>query len=425
MDQPVFALLVFLVAYAFIISEKVNRTIVALAGAVVFVATGIVPLPAAIEHVDWNTIGLLAGMMMIVSITAESGVFRFLALWAAKRAKGDPVRMLVLLGVITAVCSAFLDNVTTILLVAPVTFHIAGRLNISPIPFLLTEVLLSNIGGTATLIGDPPNIMIGSANPETLTFSAFLLHLGPAALIIIAVSLAVLALYYRSQLRTGAELRRQMLELQPAAEIRDRVLLIKSITVLSLTVVGFFAHGVLHIESSIIALGGAVCLMILTGGGHVKSAFRGIEWATLLFFIGLFVLVGGLVETGLVAKLAQSLLQATHGELLSTSMLILAFSAVASAFIDNIPLVATLIPMIQDLESMGMTRIEPIWWSLALGACLGGNGTIIGASANVIAAAMAAKQGAPVSYWRFMKIGFPIMLLSIVISAIYIWFRYF
>ncbi|MBO8163054.1 MAG: ArsB/NhaD family transporter [Brevibacillus sp.] len=423
-NQAIFAIGLFLLTYAFIISEKIHRTIVAMSGGLLMVLFGVVTQEEALHHVDFNTLGLLVGMMILVAITAQTGVFKYMAIKAAKVAKGNPLQVLIYLCLITAVASAFLDNVTTVLLMVPVTFSIARQLQVNPLPFLISEIIASNVGGTGTLIGDPPNIMIGSAVPE-LDFLAFLINLGPIALIILAVTIALLALIYRKDLKSSPELQAKLMDLNENDEITDVTLLKKSLSVLGLTILGFMLHGVLHLESATVALAGAFLLLLLTGEHYLEDALGKVEWNTIFFFVGLFALVSGLVETGVIAMMAEAAIEWTGGDALKTSVLILWLSAIASAFVDNIPFVATMIPMIQEMGSLGINNLEPLWWSLALGACLGGNGTIIGASANVIVAGMAAKEGHHISFLGFMKVAFPLMLLSIIMAHAYVYLRYF
>lgn len=422
-QQAIYAIIIFLITYALIISEKIHRTIVAMLGATLMIVFGIVNQETALHHIDFNTLGLLTGMMIIVTVTAQTGLFKYIAIWAAKKAKGDPIRILVALGLITAFASAFLDNVTTVLLMVPVTFSITRQLRVSPMPYLLTQIFTSNIGGTATLIGDPPNIMIGSAVKE-LTFAAFIFNLAPIIIVILAVTVGILAFWYRKQLKTTPDLQQELMQMSAEDELSDPTLLKKCLFILALTIAGFFAHQALHIESATVALTGAFLLLLLTGEHYLEDALTRVEWTTIFFFVGLFVLVSGLVETGVIAKLAQEAIALTGGDLTATAMLILWMSAIASAFVDNIPFVATMIPMIQEMGKIGITDLEPLWWSLALGACLGGNGTLIGASANVIVAGMAAKEGHHISFLKFMAIGFPLMILSIVISTVYVYLRY-
>ncbi|MEK4345773.1 ArsB/NhaD family transporter [Paenibacillus sp. FSL P4-0184] len=423
-QQAIWAIGIFLLIYGLIISEKIHRTILAMLGAIVMVAMGIVDQETALHHIDFNTIGLLVGMMMIVGITAETGLFKYAAVKSAKLAKGKPRRILIALFVVTAVASAFLDNVTTVLLMVPVTFSITRQLRINPLPFLMSQIIASNVGGTATLIGDPPNIMIGSAVKE-LTFMSFISNLTPVIIIIMLAYIPLLLLMFGKQIKSTPELQQSIMDMDEKAMITDNKLLRKCLIVLGITITGFFLHQALHLESATVALAGAFLLLLLTGGEHMlEKAFHSVEWITIFFFIGLFVLVSGLVETGVIAELAAKAIDLTGGDVLMSSMMILWVSAIASAFLDNIPFVATMIPLIQEMGQMGITNLEPLWWSLALGACLGGNGTLIGASANLIVAGLAGKEGYPITFMKYLKVGFPLMLLSIVISSIYLYLRY-
>jgi Na+/H+ antiporter NhaD/arsenite permease-like protein len=421
--QATLAIGIFLVVYGFIISEKIHRTIVAMIGGTLMIIMGVIDQETALHHIDFNTLGLLIGMMIIVNITADTGLFKYVAIWAAKKSKGNPIRILISLTLITAIASAFLDNVTTVLLMVPVTFSITRQLKVQPFPFLFAQILASNIGGTATMIGDPPNIMIGSAVKE-LTFMDFITNLAPIIIIILAVITPILVIMFRKQLKTTPELMQGMMEMDEKSVITDRKLLIKCLSVLALTIFGFFIHQSLHLESATIALTGAFLLLLLTGEHMLEEAFAKVEWITIFFFVGLFILVSGLIETGVISTLAEKAIHLTGGNLVSTSLLILWLSAIASAFVDNIPFVATMIPLIQDMGSMGITNLEPLWWSLSLGACLGGNGTLIGASANLIVAGMSAKEGQPIKFMQYLKYGFPLMILSIMISTIYLYLRY-
>lgn len=423
-QQAIWAIGIFLLVYGLIISEKIHRTILAMLGAIVMVVMGIVDQETALHHIDFNTIGLLVGMMMIVGITAETGLFKYAAVKSAKLAKGKPRRILVALFVITAVASAFLDNVTTVLLMVPVTFSITRQLRINPLPFLMSQIIASNVGGTATLIGDPPNIMIGSAVKE-LTFMSFISNLTPVIIIIMLAYIPLFLLMFGKQIKSTPELQQSIMDMDEKAMITDHKLLRKCLIVLGLTITGFFLHQLLQLESATVALAGAFLLLLLTGGEHMlEKAFHSVEWITIFFFIGLFVLVSGLVETGVIAELASKAIELTGGDVLKSSMMILWVSAIASAFLDNIPFVATMIPLIQEMGQMGITNLEPLWWSLALGACLGGNGTLIGASANLIVAGLAGKEGYPITFMKYLKVGFPLMILSIVISSVYLYLRY-
>ncbi|HEY0827392.1 MAG TPA: ArsB/NhaD family transporter [Bacilli bacterium] len=422
-QQVIIAIGIFLISYGLITSEKIHRTIVAMLGGILVLIFGIIDQETALHHIDFNTLGLLIGMMVIVSITSETGLFRYLAIWSAKKAKGDPVRILIYLALITAFGSALLDNVTTVLLMVPIAFSITRQLRVNPLPFLIMIIISSNIGGTMTMIGDPPNIMIGSAVKE-LSFMDFINHLAPVSMVILVVTLLILVAFYRKQIQTTAELKAVIMDLDEKSEITDVGLLKKCLTILALTIVGFFLHQLLHMESATVALTGAFILLLVTGEHYLEKSLSRVEWTTIFFFVGLFVIVGGLVETGVIGSLAEYAVELTGGNEVGTAMLILWLSAIASAFVDNIPFVATMIPLIQDMGAMGVPNLETLWWSLALGACLGGNGSLIGASANLIVAGMAAKEGHPVSFIAFLKVGFPLMILSIVISSIYIYLRY-
>ena len=408
---------IFLVIYGIIISEKINRTAISLFGAIVMIILGILNQEQAIEHIDFNTIGLLVGMMIIVNILKRTGVFEYLAIRAAKKAKGDPWKILVLFAIITALSSAFLDNVTTILLIVPVTLVITDTLDTNPIPFMFTEILIANIGGTATLIGDPPNIMIGSATG--LGFVDFIVNLAPVIIVISVATLFLLKLIYKDFLKATDENKQKIMKMDESITIKDKLLLKKSLIVLFITILGFMVHSQFHLESATIALGGAALLLVISKIDPEEILFE-VEWTTIFFFMGLFILVGSLVEVGVIDNLAKKMLELTKGNLFVTTLTILWVSAIASAFLDNIPFVATMIPLIKAMTASGQLDANPLWWALALGACLGGNGTIIAASANVIVTGIMAREGRPVSFMSFMRIGFPMMIVSIIISTIYL-----
>ncbi len=431
---------IFVLAYAIIISDKIHKTIVALAGAGLMLALGILKQNDAFhnEHlgVDWNVIFLLISMMVIINIMRPTGVFEYLAIKSAKLGRGEPVRIMLILSLVTAVASAFLDNVTTVLLIAPVTLAVARDLKVNPIPFLLSEVLASNIGGTATLIGDPPNIMI--ASKAKLDFLAFIYHLGPCIVIIMAVFLVAIKLIFGRQLKTTPELRDQIMRMDENKEIKDSVLLTKSLAVLGLVLVGFVLHGALHFEPATIALCGAALLLLLSGTRSPHRVLADVEWGTLFFFIGLFIIVGGVVNVGLIKWMSTQVLELTHKNMFATSMAVMWLSAILSAVVDNIPYVATMNPLIVDmagqiwptLDQTGTALLQhrdlmPVWWSLALGACLGGNGSAIGASANVIVVGMAEKAGHRISFVKFFLYGFPIMIGTVFIAMLYVWIRYY
>lgn len=417
--QVFFAVVVFLLTYAAIVSGRVHRTVAAFGGAAFLVLSGIMSPERAVQAIDWNTIGLLVGMMIIVGVTQETGVFRFLAVKAVQATRGEPLAILAALSAVTAFLSAFLDNVTTVLLVVPVTFTIAKRLELSPFPFLLAEILASNIGGTATLIGDPPNIMIGSA--AGLGFMDFIINLTPVVLLVCLVTIFILQLLYRRQLRVAPTVRQRIFELDARAELKDPVLLRQCLFVLGAVILGFFLHQYLHLESSVVALSGAALLLLVTRS-EPEHAFRAVEWPVVFFFVGLFVVVGALVAVGAIEALAKFTLGVTGGALIPAGIFIMWFSAVTSALVDNIPFVATMIPLLKDMGRLGHLppfELNFLWWCLALGACLGGNGTIIGASANVVVAGMAEKRGLLLTFWKFFRVAFPLMLLSILLCSGY------
>jgi Na+/H+ antiporter NhaD/arsenite permease-like protein len=412
-----FAAVLFIIVYGIIVSEKVHRTIIALCGGFLLILLGILEQAEALAFIDWNTIFLLLGMMVIVGIARRSGLFEYMAIFATQRTGGDPVKVMIALSIVTAVASALLDNVTTVLLIVPITLTICYQLEITPVPLLVTQIFASNIGGTATLIGDPPNIMIGSATG--LGFMDFLTNLAPVIIVIFIVTILIFKLVYGKKLITSEENKAAIRALKPVDSIKDYVLLKKSLIVLALVILGFILHQSLHLESATIAMSGAALLMLITRTDP-EEALGAVEWGTLFFFIGLFIVVGGLVKVGIITALAKGAVEMTQGNLTATSMLILWFSAIASAFVDNIPFVATFIPLIKDIGTIGGMNIAPLWWALSLGACLGGNGTIIGASANVVVSGIAAREGHPMFFAHYLKIAFPVMLISIAISMAYL-----
>ena len=438
------ALLIFGVCYLVIITERIHKTIVALLGAAVMIGFGVVSQDEAFySHefgVDYNVVFLLIGMMVIINIVRETGLFEVLAIWAAQRSDAKPFRLLVLLALLTAVLSAMLDNVTTVLLMAPVTLAITKRLELNPVIFLVTEALASNIGGTATLVGDPPNIMI--ASKAELSYLDFLVVLGPIAVMIMAVFLVVLWLVFGRTMTVAPHLRTAVLALSSREAVLDRPFLHRCLWLLGIVNIGFCVHSLIHLEPATIALLGASMFMLIgharrTPGNVVElSALTDVEWKTIFFFIGLFVLVGGLVKVGVIRYLADQLVSVTQGNLTGSTMAVLWGSAILSAAVDNIPYVAAMNPLIVDLARslhpeisdysalVHQPDIMPLWWALALGACLGGNGTIIGASANVVIVDIARKAGYPISFWQFFKLGFPVMLGSVLMSAVYLWFLY-
>ncbi len=422
----------FVITYAVIITERVNRAIVAIVGGCMMIALGVLNQEAAIRGIDFNTLGLLTGMMVIVAITRRCGVFQFIAIWSAKRVEARPWGILVMLSVVTAVFSALLDNVTTVLLIAPVTLLVTDELAVNPYPFLFTEILASNIGGSATLIGDPPNIMIGSA--VHLSFNDFVLNLAPITPLILLLTLVVIYFIWGRGMEADAERRRHVMSLSEREAITDVPLLVKSMVVLALVLLAFVLAHPLGLEPATIAMMGAGLLLLLTNFGRdaegqskdVHRSFGEVEWVTIFFFIGLFVVVHGVEHAGLLELLARKILDMTGGEITITAMAILWVSAVASAVVDNIPFVATMIPLIKSMAPAlgGAEQLMPLWWSLALGACLGGNGSLVGASANLIVAGMAERAGHPIKFLPFMLLAFPMMIGSIVIASVYLYLRF-
>ena len=411
---------VFVVVMVAIMTEKLHRSLAAIVGAMVVLALHVLSVDAAMEHIDFNTLGVLLGMMLFVSVVKLSGMFEFLAIKCARLAKGDPWKVMLLFVLLTAVLSAFLDNVTTVLLIGPMTLTVCKLLDVNPIPFFMTEILASNIGGTATLIGDPPNIMIGSA--AGFTFFDFILYDAPAVVIILAAVLAVFYFLYGRKMHVNDEHRARIMELDEHAMIKNKRLLKQSYVMIGLVVVGFMAHGALGLESSVIALGAAGIIMLISGES-IEEALSQVEWTTLAFFAGLFVIVGAMAETGVIEMLAQALIGATGGNVFVTMLVLLVGSAVISSFLDNIPFVATMIPILLAMESTGMD-VTPLWWAVSLGACLGGNGTLIGASANVVLSDISKKHGHEITFVQFLKTGFPIMLLTVVIAGLYLVVRF-
>ena len=418
--SQIVAVAVFVVVMITIMTEKLHRSLAAITGAMIVLALHVMPFDAAMEHIDFNTLGVLLGMMLFVSVVKLSGVFEFLAIKCARLAKGDPWKIMLLFVLLTAVLSAFLDNVTTVLLIGPMTLTVCKLLDVNPIPFFMTEILASNIGGTATLIGDPPNIMIGSA--AGYSFFDFILYDAPAVAIILVAILGVFYALYGRKMNVDDEHKARIMELDEHAQIKNRRLLKQSVVMTALVVVGFMAHGALGLESCIIALGAAGIIMLISGES-IEEALSNVEWTTLSFFAGLFVIVGALAETGVIGMLANGLIDATGGNVFITMLVLLIGSAVISSFLDNIPFVATMIPILLAMESTGMD-VTPLWWAVSLGACLGGNGTLIGASANVVLSDISKKHGYEITFAKFFKTGFPIMLLTILIAGVYLVIRF-
>ncbi|HEX6922949.1 MAG TPA: ArsB/NhaD family transporter [Bacillales bacterium] len=419
------ALTVFLFAYIAIITEKLNRAFVACIGGLFMVLFGIVDVDDMfIRHIDWETIVLLFSMMVIVSITSYNGVFEYIAVLLAQKVRGQPLPLLVAITALTAVGSAFLDNVTTVLLLVPIVLTLTEMLGVASIPYLTSIILFSNIGGTATLIGDPPNIMIGQA-VDHLEFNDFLVHLTPVVIVIYCVVLMVITLYYHRSLHVSEQNRRSLMNLDPASYLKKGPVMVKSVTILALTIIGFLLHPLLHIELTTVAMAGALLIVLLTYKQHsLEKTLRSVEWMTLFFFAGLFMLIGGLKESGVIDEISRGILYYTQGDLPTTAIFILWGSGLISGFVDNIPFVAAMIPVILEFQDYGMANVNPLWWALSLGSCLGGNGTLIGASANVVVAGIASRNNHPIGFFQFLKIGFPIVLLSLAVSTVYLYFRY-
>lgn len=420
-SQVILSGAIFVIAYSLIVWDKFDKTVVALVGAVLMILSGILSQENAFKEIDYNTIGLLVSMMIIVMITKRTGVFEYLAIKIVKTAQGEPVRIIILLSIVTGILSAILDNVTTILLILPVTMSVAKDLHINPVPFIISEVFASNVGGTATLIGDPPNIMIGSS--VGLSFLDFLKNTAGIAIFLLFFTTYIISLIYRGNLKASHSAKANILGLNEKNFIKDKVLLVKSLIVLAVTTIGFMMHGILHLESATIATAGAAILLGISGLKADKILHE-VEWKTIIFFIGLFIMVGGIKEAGIIKMLAKGVVDLTHGELVLTTMAMLWVAAIASAFIDNIPFVATMIPLIKDLGVLSGMNITPLWWALSLGACLGGNGTVIGASANVIAAGIAEENGHRITFKGYFKIAFPLMLLTMAVCTVYLYFFY-
>lgn len=411
----------FLAVYALIVTDKIHRTLAALLGASVVMIFGIIPQHTAFEHVDLNVIFLLTGMMIIANIMARTGVFQWLAVEAVRRAQGRPYRLLVLTAIITAVVSAFLDNVTTVVLLTPITFFVSQRLGASPVPFLISMVIASNIGGTATLIGDPPNILVGSAFDKD--FNDFLVNLTPVVVVSLAVYLVAARWIFAKELAAAVTaLEPEDIErlVREERRIRDVPLMRKSLAVMALTIAGFLLARQLGLEAATIALAGAVVLMIVAKE-DVHEILKTVEWPTLLFFVGLFILVGAVVEVGIISAIAKSAIDLTAGNVGFAAMLVLWMSAVLSAIVDNIPYTATMIPLVQEMSAV--MDVEPVIWALVLGADFGGNATVVGASANVVVASMSESRGHPISFIRYLRYGIPAALLTLVVAAVDIWLR--
>ena len=432
--KAIVSVIIFVGAYVLIATEKINKTIVAILGGVLMLCFHLVSFEQAMAAIDLNVIFLLVGMMAAMYILSQTGFFQWVAVSIAKHAKGNPLLIMLLMVVVTAFISAFLDNVTTVVLLVPVTILIAQILEISPVPFIITEAIASNIGGTASLIGDPPNILIGLQ--AGLSFNDFLINLAPGVLVILAVFIATVLLVFRRQLKVPRKVRERLADSIPHLAIVDPATMKKALIVLGCMMLGFFFHTYLHLEAGIIALAGGMILLLICRA-ESNEALMQVEWGVIFFFIGLFMMSSALQHNGVIGFLADSMLKLSRNNLTATCLILLWGSAILSAFLDNIPFVITMVPILKMLFppialSMGITDphqihlqvAQPLWWSLALGACLGGNGTLIGASANVIAARISEKNGYPLSFMHFTKYGFLFMLQSVAISTLYIWLRY-
>ena len=411
---------VFVVVYGLIAIDRWDRTLIAMAGGLLVVLLGIIGQEEAFAAVDLNVIFLLVGMMVIAQVLAKTGFFDWLAIRSVMLSHGHPIRLLLILSVVTAVVSAFIDNVTTVVLMTPIILSVAKRLDISPVPYLIAVIFASNIGGTATLIGDPPNILIGSA--AGLGFDDFLFNLAPVAILVFLAFAAIMWLAFRRHLKVPDERREAALERTEENTIKDRPLMIRALIVTGATIVGFLFHSALGVEPATIAMAGAVALM-LVGGLNVHKTLQDIEWGTLFFFVGLFILVESLIATGIVQGIAEQLAVVTRGDPVIATIGLMWFSAGASAIIDNIPYTATAIPIVQYLAATGIPA-EPLWWALALGACLGGNLTIVGASANVVVVNVSDRAGYPIRFGQFLKYGSAVVLASMVVCTAYMWVRY-
>ena len=414
------SILVFFGVIIAIVSEKVHRTAAAMAGAVVLVLTNVLSVEKAISYIDFNTLGVLIGMMTFVAVVKNSGMFEYVAIKAAKVAKGDPWKIMVSFVIITALLSSFLDNVTTVLLIGPMTITIAKMLEISPVPIIVSEIMAADIGGTATMIGDPSNIMIGSASH--LTFFQFLANTGVVAVLSCTSLIIMGRLLYKKKMVTSEADLEKIMALDEKKAITDRVLLRKSLIVMVFVIIGFATHDHFGIESSVVAMTAGV-VMLLIGKQNLDHVIAEVEWPTLLFFSSLFIVVGGMVETGVVGQMAKLIIDLTAGHEIITMITLLWSAAIISSFLDNIPFVATLIPLVTAMGQSGIPT-EPLWWAISMGACLGGNGTLIGASANVVLSGISNKHGYPISFKGYMKVGYPFMILSISIATVFLVIKY-
>ena len=416
MVSQVIAVAIFVAVIGVIVSEKLHRAACALIGAMLLILIGILEPKEALGFIDFNTIGVLIGMMMFVAVVKNSGIFEFLAIKSAKIAKGNPWRIMIAFMIITAVLSAFLDNVTTVLLIGPMTFSICQKLELNPVPYLMTQIMASNLGGTATLIGDPPNIMIGSA--ADISFAKFVVYDGPIVAISMVAAILMFRFIYGRGLSVSPEKMELIMQMDENEQIRDKVLFIKSVIMIFLVALAFILHDALGLKTSIIALSCAA-LMIMIGRQDVEETVHDVEWPTIVFFAFLFIVVGGLEKVGIIKAIADLMVETTGTHYVILMLVILWVSALCSAILDNIPFVATLIPLIMTMEAEGID-VWPLWWAVSIGACFGGNGTLIGASANVVLTGIAGRRGYPITFIDFLKIGMPVMLMSVVLATGYL-----
>ncbi len=417
----IISIVVFVVVMALVVSEKIHRTVAALSGAVVLILLGIVTFDGGMESIDFGTLGVLVGMMMFVGIIKACGIFEYMAIKSAKLVKGNPWLIMMVFAIITAVCSAFLDNVTTVLLIGPVTYTVCRLLlDINPIPFFMVEILASNIGGTATLIGDPPNIMIGSA--AGFSFFDFLAYDTPVIIVIMVVVIGIFYVMYGRNLHVTEDKKAAVMELDEDGAIHDKKLFHKSVVMILIVAVAFCLHGFANIEPSTIALTGAA-VMFLISGADIEKVVHDVEWTTIGFFAGLFIVVGGMEQTGVIEMAANALVELTGDNTLLAIVVLVWAAAILSSFLDNIPLVAAMAPILISMGSAGVD-VQPLWWALSLGACLGGCGTLIGASANVVMASISNRNGYPISFIEYTKVGFPVMIVCVAIACAYLVLRF-
>ena len=413
------ALVIFVATMSLIMTEKVHRMTAAIAGSLAMILSGILTIESGMHCIDADTICILVGMMLFVGVVKKSGLFEYTAIKAAKLSRGNPWIIMVTFIIITAFLSAFLDNVTTVLLIGPMTYAITRAMKLNPVPYIMTQIMASNIGGTATLIGDPPNIMIGSA--AHLSFMDFIKNVGPPVIFVLGAVILIFYFLYGKKL-PGAEHMQEVMNMDEKTQIHDRTLMIKSLVMIAILILAFIFQDFIGLSSAFIALFCATVMLII-GKQNVDEVVESVEWPTIVFFVGLFVIVGGLKESGLIDLMANAIVDVTSGNMLLTIIVILWVSALLSSFLDNIPFVATMIPLITALSQMGVD-VMPLWWSLSLGACIGGNGTLIGASANVVLSGISAREGHPITFAQYFKVGFPIMLVSIAICMVYLIIRY-